>query len=345
MRIDLHVHTRESSGPPDYWLARVLGVRECYSQPEDVVAEALRKGLDGVAITNHDRAQDSLRLAAARPDVVIPGCEYKVYGGRGRYADVLVLGIDGAKHERLLRERHRGLDRFARVAREEGLPAILAHPAWEVSEEKRGIDPEILCEWLEAFDLVETLNGNCPAESIVAKGLARYFGKPATGGSDAHDVPTVGTVWTEADAADIPAFLAALRAGRARPGGTPTDAAKFASTAREVLGAFYRRELLRAASKGSLRNFLLSSNVHDILRALGQVLVLPGLLWAPQAESRSYLAGLRAHAGRLRCRLVEYLSLDLARELAVEDLAPEERRRRWVARTKAMAESFADEGC
>jgi predicted metal-dependent phosphoesterase TrpH len=340
MKVDLHVHTRESAGAPEHWLAGVLGVHECYSQPEEVVAEGQRKGLDAIAITNHDVAAHSLRMAAQRPKVVIPGCEYKVYGGSGRFADVVVLGLNEKKHARLLRERCRGVERFTRAAREEDLVSILAHPAWEVSEDKRGIDPKILCTWLECFDLVEGLNANCPTESEIARGLARYFGKACVGGSDAHDVSMVGMAWTEADAKDIPEFMECLRSGDVRPGGDVTTPAKFAATSREVLSAFYRRELMKLVRKGSVKSFFARSSLVDVLRTTVQVAILPGLLWVPQIKTRHYMAGLRAKAIVLRTKLIDYLSLELAQELIVEDIPDEERRSRWISRTQELMSSF-----
>jgi predicted metal-dependent phosphoesterase TrpH len=344
MRVDLHLHTRESSGPPQYWLAGLLGVHECYSSPEDVLAEAMRKGLDAIAITNHDVVEHSLSMAREHPERVIPGCEYKVYGGVGRYADVIVLGVDEKAHGELLRERHRGVERFAHTVRELGLIAILAHPAWEVSAVKRGIEPKILCQWYECFDLIEGRNSNCPAESKVASAAARYFRKACTGGSDAHDVPSVGMAWTEAEAKTIPEFLECLRAGDVRPGGGSTDPSKFAATSREVLGAFYRRELLKIARGGSLRAVMSVSSLMEMLRMVAQALILPGLLWIPQVKTKAYLAMLERRAGVLRSRLVDHLSVDLARDLAIEDIPTDERRRRFVERTRDLLSAFALDG-
>jgi len=344
MRVDLHLHTRESAGPPQYWLAGLLGVHECYSSPEDVLAEAMRKGMDAIAITNHDAAQHSLRMAREHPDRVIPGCEYKVYGGVGRYADVVVLGIDEKAHTVLLRERHRGVERFSRAARDLGLIAILAHPAWEVSEDKRGIDPRILCQWLECFDIVEGKNANCPAESKVASAAARYFGKALVGGSDAHDVPSVGMAWTEADAETIPEFLECLRRGEVTPGGGSTDPSKFAATSREVLGAFYRRELMKLARGGSLRGFVSGSSFVEMMRMIAQALILPGLLWIPQIKTRAYLATLEDRAARLRTKLIDHLSLELASDLAIEDIPAGKRRERFIARTRSLLAAFAPDG-
>ncbi|MHC4506179.1 MAG: PHP-associated domain-containing protein [Planctomycetota bacterium] len=341
MRVDLHVHTGESEGPPDHWLGRLLGVHESYTQPEEAVGEALRKGLDAVAISNHDTAGDSLRLARARPESVIAACEYRVYGGRGYHAHVVVLGITERHHERLLLERHRGIGRFTGLVRSEGLVCFLAHPAWVVPSAGPGgqaLRPPIVCEWLEHFDLVETLNGHSPAENEVASGLARYFGKARVGGSDAHEVSSVGMCWTEADADSVESFLERLRAGECRSGGEAADTAHFASAARSLLGTFYRRELMKAVGAGSFEKYVAGADAAGFLKAVGETVILPGLFWGPTVGSDAYLKMLRGRADDFRRRLVDHLALRLSRSMAIEDLTREERERRW---TSGMREIYA----
>lgn len=337
------MHTRESEGPPEHWLGKLLGVHESYTQPEEAVGEALRKGLDAVAISNHDAAGDSLRLASARPESVIAACEYRVYGGRGHHAHVVVLGITERHHQRLLLERHRGIGRFTGLARSEGLVCFLAHPAWVVPSGGAGketLRPPIVCEWLEHFDLVETLNGHSPAENEVASGLARYFDKARVGGSDAHEVSSVGMCWTEADADSVESFLERLRAGECRPGGEVADTAHFASAARSLLGTFYRRELMKAVGAGSFEKYIARSSPAGFLKAVGETMILPGLFWGSTVGSDAYLRELRGRADDFRRRLVDHLALRLSRSIAVEDLGREERERRWTSEMREIYAAF-----
>lgn len=340
MRVDLHVHTRESSVTPEHWLGELLGIQECYTQAESALAEALRKGLDAVAITNHDSADDALRMARAHPDRVIPGCEYRVYASRGRYVHVVALGIDAEKHARLIHERRRGVARFARLCRREGVAHFLAHPAWEVGRVKPGIEPEHLCGWLEHFEVVETLNGNCHVENEIAAGLARHFGKSRVGGSDAHDLDQIGSVWTEADAGSASGFLERVRAGGTCPAGRPTTQGELAAAARAVLGAFYRREFLKTVRAGSFARYVARSRIDEIIRAAGEIAILPAYFWAPEAGSSAYLETLRRKAELLRARLADGLELELARSLAEEDIGGEERTRRLVAGIRELGECF-----
>jgi len=343
MRIDLHVHTRESSSAPEYWLGELIGIHECYTLPESALAQALRKGLDGVAITNHDSADDALRLARARPARVIPGCEYTVYAGRDRYVHVVALGIDRTRHERLMHERSRGIARFAGFCRGEGLAHFLAHPAWEVGREKRGIEPADLREWLEPFDVIECLNGNCQFENEIASGLARYFRKSRVGGSDAHDMDHIGSVWTEAEA-DTPAeFLDRVRAGETVPRGRPTTHGEFTAAVRAIIGNFYRREFLKTIRARSLGEYIAHARIDEILKTAGELAILPAYLLVPQAASIAYLDKLRERAGRLRGRLVDALELDLAKAIASEKLGAEERSHRLVAGLRELSAAFGGE--
>jgi predicted metal-dependent phosphoesterase TrpH len=340
MRVDLHVHTRESSSAPEHWLGELIGVHECYTQAESALAEAMRKGLDAVAITNHDSADDALRLASAHPARVIPGCEYTVYAGRGRYAHVIALGIDSSSHARLMHERSRGLARFTGFCRGEGLAHFLAHPAWEVGREKRGIGPADLREWLGHFDVIETLNGNCQAENEIASGLARYFRKSHVGGSDAHDVDPIGAVWTQADASTPHEFLERVRAGETAPHGRPATHDEFAAAVRAITGAFYRREFLRTMRAGPLGGYMAHARIDEILKTAVRFVILPAYLLAPQVGSAAYLDKLRATAERLRSRLVDALELDLAKSVASEKLGIEERSRRLVAGLRELDAAF-----
>jgi predicted metal-dependent phosphoesterase TrpH len=340
MKVDLHVHTRESSAAPEHWLGELIGAQECYTQAESVLAEAMRKGLDAVANTNHNSADDALRLARAHPTRVVPGCEYTVYAGRGRYAHIVALGIDSRSHERLMRERSRGLARFTGFCRGEGLAHFLAHIAWEVGSEKRGLDPSELCEWLTHFDVIESLNGNCQTENDVASGLARYFRKSRVGGSDAHDVDHIGAVWTEADALTVPEFLERVRAGETIPCGKPATHDEFAAEVRAITGAFYRREFLKTMRTQSPDGHVAHAGIDEVLKNAAKLAILPAYLLAPQAASAAYLETLHAKAERLRGRLVDALELDLAKEIASENLGAEERSRRLVAGLRELGAAF-----
>src|SRR6266850_1432685 len=65
LRADMHVHTCHSRYNDNIPL---LGARDCYSRPEAVYAVAKARGMDLVAITDHDTIDGALALAERMPD-------------------------------------------------------------------------------------------------------------------------------------------------------------------------------------------------------------------------------------------------------------------------------------
>jgi predicted metal-dependent phosphoesterase TrpH len=99
-RLDLHTHTTFSDGD---------------MTPEEMVAEAKRLGLAGVAITDHDEVAgvDAAMKVAGDGFVVVPGVELSTSDGK---TDIHILGyLIDTKNKELL--RHLGIFRDARLNR------------------------------------------------------------------------------------------------------------------------------------------------------------------------------------------------------------------------------------
>ena len=71
MKVDPHVHTVFSGRTTIYPLSLIM--KECYNSPEGVYRRAKARGMDLVAITDHDEIEGALAIAH-RPDVIV-GCE------------------------------------------------------------------------------------------------------------------------------------------------------------------------------------------------------------------------------------------------------------------------------
>src|SRR6188768_884345 len=69
-RIDLHCHSDASNKAAEVVL-NAISCPECYSDPLDVHAQAKRRGMDFVTITDHDTIDGVISLAAKKPDVLI----------------------------------------------------------------------------------------------------------------------------------------------------------------------------------------------------------------------------------------------------------------------------------
>lgn len=209
MRFDMHCHTKEGSLDAKADVA--------------ALAERLqRQGFGGMMVSDHNsyRAFRSagMEQAEALPNfTVLRGIEYDTRDA----GHILVLLPDGVS-SRLLELRGMRVDNLIRLVH--GLGGVLgpAHPYGT------GFFALMHTRWaqrhfrvLEPFDFVETQNAGLSArDNERAAFLARHFGKPQLGGSDAHRLQAAGAAYTDFlvsvhcnnDA------IAAIRAGRVSAG-------------------------------------------------------------------------------------------------------------------------------
>ncbi len=184
MRIDFHVHTNRSDGK---------------NSIAEMVAAAKRKGLDGIAVTDHDIPAPKVKF----PDfLVIPGVEVRTELG-----DVIVLGtyeLPPKNFEELLDwvEANNAL-------------AFAPHP-FDLGFSRHSLG-EIA---FEKFEIIEVINGRSPRKAC-EKALFRAMkeGKIMLSNSDAHSVFELGKYWNEvkAEEASIEDVLEALRKGNVKP--------------------------------------------------------------------------------------------------------------------------------
>ncbi|HJK65448.1 MAG TPA: PHP domain-containing protein [Methanocorpusculum sp.] len=191
LKCDLHVHTNAS--------------RDGESSVEDVLAAAVKAGLDAIAITDHDTTEGSLcALAVQNPGIlIIPGIEVST-----RQGHLLVLGTT-----KVLAPKQDVLKTIAE-AKALGAVTIVPHPfhRWRHGVGLRCKDA------LREADAVEALNSRYiigTANQKAAK-MAKKYGRPVTAGSDAHNCKFVGFGITEIDAEErsVAAVLDAIREGR-----------------------------------------------------------------------------------------------------------------------------------
>lgn len=157
-------------------------IHSCYShdslmRPEKILSVAKKKGLDAVAITDHDTIQGGLegRKYEEKSGVrVIVGSEVKSDAG-----DIIGLGIQEEIRTRVWEEV---IDEI----REQGGVAVLPHPY----RSHRSIQ-----DLAEAVDLVEVWNArSTPDQNAQALELASNLGKRGLIGSDAHLFREIGNV-------------------------------------------------------------------------------------------------------------------------------------------------------
>jgi histidinol phosphatase-like PHP family hydrolase len=182
--IDMHLHT-------------LRGASDSMLDPDDLIAEALRVGLTGVNITEHDRMWESWDLSPFRKKhsniFVSNGMEVSTDMGH-----ILAIGLKGYA------PGIRRLEKLREIADEQGAFLVVAHPFRHFfdpvhfkreGKEPFNLTPEEAAK-LPVFQLVdgiEVLNGcNTPRENYFALQVAKALGKPGTGGSDAHSTQGIG---------------------------------------------------------------------------------------------------------------------------------------------------------
>lgn len=191
-KIDIHVHTKHSDSS---------------SAIEDILDTARKKGLDGIAIADHDTVQGWIRASKLAPDLlVIPGVEVTTKDGH-----LLLLGVKNPPPKDL---DAAAVSDYARRAN--GI-IIVPHPNVPFLSIREEIIREI------RPNAIETYNAKIPFMRIIKKNvkLAERLGLPQTGGSDAHSSTTVGDMYTvvEAEEKSVNAILEAIRKGKVRPVG------------------------------------------------------------------------------------------------------------------------------
>ncbi len=188
MLIDLHNHTGWGSG-------------DSHLDPSELVEQARRWGLDGIAITEHNQVWDPEKIAMLRRRhefVVIGGTEVDTEVGH-----VVAFGLLGPRRWTqlpTLRELRALVDEVGGVLIaahpfRTGLPASPSDGSKEGTPgDAGGRDP-----W-ELVDAIEVHNGLAGAhqQKLAAK-LARRLDLPTTGGSDTHRLMDVATCFTVFD--------------------------------------------------------------------------------------------------------------------------------------------------
>ncbi len=180
-KFDLHSHTIYSK----HWFWGM----DALDTPQDMVKAAIKKGLGGLAITDHQTVKGSLaakKFAKKYADfVVITGSEIRTLSG-----DVVALGIKEDLPDDLALE-----ETIEKVHNQGGI-AVAAHPFAEFLVRK--------CVGYEArkLDAIEVFNaGSCKGfHNRKALKYAEKLKKPETAGSDAHCARDAGRAGVICDA-------------------------------------------------------------------------------------------------------------------------------------------------
>jgi predicted metal-dependent phosphoesterase TrpH len=191
-------------------------MRESYNSVEGVYRRAKARGMDLVAITDHDTIDGAL-LIADRPDVIVGSEVTGVFPRDGVRVHLGVLGLSESQHHEVQRRRH-DIGELLPYLRQERLFTSINHVASRINGSITAAHIAALLPWIDG---IEIRNGSrMSSQNRTAAALAAAHGKVGVAGSDSHTGRGIGRTWIEApDATDRDTFLDALRAGRVRVGG------------------------------------------------------------------------------------------------------------------------------
>ena len=262
MKLDAHVHTHHSGMTTIWPLSLVM--RESYNTPERVYRIAKARGMDLVAITDHDVISGALELAHL-PDVIV-GCEVSAYfPGQTVSVHLGVLDITERQHHEIERRRH-DVGELLPYLWEERIFTVVNHVASQVNGRLSSLHIASILPWVDAF---EVINGSrLPVQNRTAASLAQATRKRSVGGSDSHTGRGIGRTYTVVEGATSRAeFMEGLRAGRGRAEGAEGNYFTMASDMMRFAGRFYEERA------GNLLKYPLDWRRHAFI--LGGLVGLP----------------------------------------------------------------------
>ena len=189
LKIDFHVHTCYS--------------RDSVTTLKEVVTYSKKRGLDGVAITDHNTLKGALRIKS-NDIIVVPGIEISTLNGH-----LLGLNVTTPIPAKL------GIEETVSRIHEAGGIAVAPHPiVFYKSPPSRQIN---------SYDAIEVMNASSipfQAFTYLSKRFATRLGLPQTGGSDSHYGPEIGAAYTivESDP-DVDEIVSAIKKGATVPKG------------------------------------------------------------------------------------------------------------------------------
>lgn len=160
-KVELHSHTFFS--------------RDCLTRFDQVIETCKRRGINRIAITDHNTADGALALAKLAPDLIIVGEEIMTTDG-----EILAFFVKETIPARLSPAE------TVRRLRDQGAVISVSHPYDRLR--KGAWTESILLSIIDQVDALEVFNSRClyTEDNAKALALAQKHNKSGTVGSDAH---------------------------------------------------------------------------------------------------------------------------------------------------------------
>jgi predicted metal-dependent phosphoesterase TrpH len=194
---DLHVHTTFS--------------KDSLITPKDLVYYSKKRGLNAVAVTDHNQIEGAFKIAKETDFLIIPGMEVSSRDGH-----IVALNVS-----ELIPKSLSAVETVERIHKAGGV-AIACHPYVYF----KGCLRENVSG---TFDAIEVINARAfPFKNSVKKAeeSAKKFGLSRVAGTDAHYGPQIGCAYTVIEAAEpsVEAIAKAIVDGYCQPFGQPVPA-------------------------------------------------------------------------------------------------------------------------
>jgi len=185
--VDLHSHT--------------LWSKDCLTEFETIIRLCKERGIDRIAITDHNTAEGALKMQKLAPELVIVGEEIMTTEG-----EILAYFVRESVPAKLTP------DETIRRLRDQGAVISVSHPFDRLRKGAWG--EEALLRIANKVDAIEIYNARClyTEDNEKALAFAQKHGLPGTAGSDAHSRPEYGQAMTCLQPFEGPTdFLEAVR--------------------------------------------------------------------------------------------------------------------------------------
>ena len=193
VKADLHVHTTYSN--------------DSVITPKELILYSKKRGLNAVAVTDHNQIDGALKIAKETDFLIIPGIEVSSLNGHIVGLNVCELLPKGLSAEETVDRIHKA-----------GGIAIACHP---YALFKGSIGKHVSAN----FDAIEVINASSfpfGRTTRKAKQLAQSLNLPQVAGTDAHYGPVIGQAYTIIESeAGVDAVVEAVQKGRCQPVGSP----------------------------------------------------------------------------------------------------------------------------
>ncbi len=177
LKLDLHIHSQYSE--------------DATGSPKDIIKILQKKGLQGMAIADHNTVEGGLKALKVKPKefIVIPGVEISTKDGH-----MLALNVT----ENI--KRHLSVEETVEKIIDAGGLPVVPHLFRNMS----GIKKEKLRNIRTKISAIEVFNScSLPQTNLKTAKIAKEYGLGGTGGSDAHDPIYAGYAYTTVDTTDM----------------------------------------------------------------------------------------------------------------------------------------------